>query len=79
MKPILSPGFQANMLAEAEAAIRAQFPKKPVTATFWPSSAQGKAAVRVTFEWPGIVRIFDSVTNELLAESQPGSPLTPKA
>lgn len=36
--------------------------------------------IRVQFDWPGILRVFDAATGELLAESRPGAPreLSPK-
>jgi len=45
--------------------------KKPL---FSKRMGKGPAAVLVRFEWPGVCRVFDPATGDLICESVPGRP-----
>lgn len=37
----------------------------------------GSTSVLVCFDWPGVLRVYDPTTGELLCESEPGRPNVP--
>lgn len=42
----------------------------------FPGSEAG-VECEVHYQWPGVIRVIDRETHEVLAESQPGKPFTP--
>lgn len=78
MKPAtLSAAMQAELLADAAVVLSAG-PSLGYERPFRPAIVGRKASVRAVFTFPGIVRVFDAVSGELLAESAPGRPLDPQ-
>lgn len=77
MKAALSPAWQKKLLQEA-ADLLGKAAVKGYEMKMRPKLTGRQVDVRIVFTWPGYTRIYEARSGELLAESQPGRPLTPK-
>lgn len=78
MKPALDAKWQAEVLAAA-AALLSSMPVRGYECRFRPMTLGGRTTCRAVFVWPGVVMVLENSTGQLLAESAPGLPLTPKS
>jgi hypothetical protein len=57
---------QAATFAEMHCSARPLFMKR--------LKRPGSSAVVIRFDWPGVLRVYDAATGEVLAESETGNP-----
>lgn len=72
-EPRIDAEHQERLLREAATVLSAG-PAVGVEKIIYPSLYGRQVRCRAVFVWPGIVRIFEAQTGELLAVSRPGQP-----
>lgn len=73
-----SESQRTALLTRAEALLRINEPARiAIDGTEGDVAYLGGLAIRITFELPGVVRVYDKFSGQLLAESEPGQPTKP--
>lgn len=70
---MLTPSEAAALLDKA-AALLESTTRTGVEARFRPGLFGQRQLYRVSWQWPGVLRVFGAESGELLAESQTGNP-----